>query len=362
MPYTQAELANIANSSLEYFFDRPNVSKQNIQDKPLLKALDGAAGDFTGGNGNISIRVKSGQGGGSLAGYTNDDQVSYYNPASQRRVNYVWREHHIGIGMTHSELKTDGVTVVESKGGMDTVEKDGAEETRLAGLLEEKLSDLNEDYAYSLNRLLMGDGTADPKALAGIQSILLASPAVGTSGGLSRVVYPWWRNRAATAAYASAGGTGAVTSSTSAGGALLQFLQKEYRQLRRFAQGGVKHLTIAGSDFIDAMEKEARANGNYTLTGFRDKASVDGGMNTDDGVPFKNWNVQYDPTLDDLGLSKRLYVLDLRRIRLLYMKGEKMKKTAPARPFDRYTIYMGLTTTGAMVAQQLNTSGVYDIA
>ena len=38
-----------------------------------------------------------------------------------------------------------------------------------------------------------------------------------------------------------------------------------------------------------------------------------------------------------------------------------MKKTQPARPYDRYVMYKGLTSTGVMVAQQLNTSGVYEI-
>ena len=362
MPFTVQELANITNSALEVFYDRPKVHKQNVQKKPLVAAMDGAAQEFSGGNGTISIKIKSGQGGGSLGGYTHDDQVPYYNPASVRRASYVWREHHIGIGMTHTELKNDGITVVENGGNMRTVEKDGAEEQRLAGLLEEKLDDLDEDYDVSWNRFLWGDGSSDPKALAGLQSILLANPTAGSTGGFSRVYNTWWRNRAATAAFAAAGGQGAITSTPANGGALLQFLQKEQRQIVRYAQGGVQHRCFAGSDFINAMETELRANGYYSMSGFRGGGSVDGAMDTLDGVPFGKWRIEYDPTLDDLGLSKRLYVVDLRRIKLLYMKGEKRKKTAPARPYDRYTIYMGLTTTAGMVATQLNTSAVYDIA
>ncbi len=71
--------------------------------------------------------------------------------------------------------------------------------------------------------------------------------------------------------------------------------------------------------------------------------------------------IEYDPTLDDLGLEKRMYDIDMRRLRLHYMAGEKMKKANPARPYDRYVMYRGVTTTAVMVAQQLNTSGVYDI-
>ena len=48
-------------------------------------------------------------------------------------------------------------------------------------------------------------------------------------------------------------------------------------------------------------------------------------------------------------------------LRLLYMDGQRMKKHAPARPYDRLVMYNGITMTGVMVARQLNTSGVYDI-
>jgi hypothetical protein len=48
--------------------------------------------------------------------------------------------------------------------------------------------------------------------------------------------------------------------------------------------------------------------------------------------------------------------------RLLYMDGQRMKKHNPARPYDRYVMYNGITMTGVMIAKQLNTSGVYDIA
>jgi hypothetical protein len=44
------------------------------------------------------------------------------------------------------------------------------------------------------------------------------------------------------------------------------------------------------------------------------------------------------------------------------MDGQRMQKHNPARPYDRYVMYNGITTTAVMVAKQLNTSAVYDIA
>jgi hypothetical protein len=358
MPFTANELANIANSALDYYLNKGKTEKQNIQDKPMSQAFEAAAGEFPGGKGLVSIGVKGGQGGGQFQGYTHDDQVTYYNPAANLRVGYPWKEHHIGLGITHTELKIDGITVREDGADQDTSEKDGREQFALANLLEGKLEDFDEDKKKSWDALIHGDGTGDAKALAGIRSLILDNPAVGSTGGLSRVTYAWWRNRAATAAAAAAGGMDAITSSAAGGGALLTFLQKEDRQLKRFSQGGVRLRRFAGSDFLAALESEIRANGNYSLNGFRAAGTVDGKM------ADPTWDGQqiiYDPTLDDMGLSKRMYTIDMRRVRLMYMIGEKNKKASPPRPYDRYVMYRGLTSTAVMVASQLNTSAVYDI-
>lgn len=361
MPFTAVELANIANAALDNYMGKGEVYVQAIQNKPLLQAFDQNSGTFSGGKGQVSLAVKAGQGGLTLAGYTHDDVVGYGNPATIKRINFTWREHHIGMGLTHTELKHDGITVIENAASQRTSDKDGREEHALANLLEEKVAEMNEDYAVSWNGLLYGDGTSDAKALAGIRAFILDNPALGSTGGLNRTTNTWWRNRAATTA-ANAAGTGfaPISSAATNGGVLLQFLQREERQLDRFARGSRKSKMFAGSDFINAVETELRANGQYAQSGWK------GGNGATDGyMPAVSWNgieIMYDPTLDSLGLSKRMYNIDFRRVKLLYMAGEKMKQANPARPYDRYVMYRGVTTTAVMVAQQLNTSGVYDIA
>lgn len=353
MPFTAAEIANITNSALDHYLDRGTVHKQNIQNKPMLKAFDEAAGTFPGGKEFVSLAVKAGQGGLSLAGYTHDDVLTYGNPATTKRINFPWREHFIGMGLTHTELKHDGITVTESGANQRTSEKDGREEQALANILEEKLNEMSEDYSVSLDSLIHGDGSADAKALAGIQSFILADPDVGSTGGLSRVTNTWWQNRQRTAA-----GSTVITSSAANGGALLQVLQAEQRQLDRYASNR-KSRKFAGSDFIGALELELRANGNYTLSGWRGGAVADGAMPT---VSFAGITIEYDPTLDNLGFAKRMYDIDMNSIKLLYMSGEKMKKANPARPHDRFVMFQGMSTTAVMVAKRLNSSGVYDIA
>ena len=113
MPFTSDEIANINNAVLETFIDRGTVFKQNVANKPMLEAFNAAAGKFTGGKDNVSFAVKAGQGGGSLQGYSGDDQVSYYNPTGIKRARFPWKEHHIGMVVTMTELKIDGINVTE---------------------------------------------------------------------------------------------------------------------------------------------------------------------------------------------------------------------------------------------------------
>jgi hypothetical protein len=364
MPYTAAELANINNSALDFYLEKGKLTAQNVQEKPMAAAFDSAAGTFSGGKGEVSVGVKTGQGGGTIAGYQGDDQVTYYNPTPAKRAAYPWKEHFIGIGFTHSELKVDGITVTENDASQSTSPKEGREQHVLAEILEEKYEAFDEDYKVSWDGLIHGDGTTDTKSLAGVQAFILADPSLGSTGGISRTANTWWRNRAATAAANSAGsGFNAISSASTGGGVLLTFLQKERRQLKRYAAGSpLRHKCFAGSDFIAAMEAEIRANGNYSMTGFRDKATNDGSQGTEEGVPFGSWNFVYDPTLDDLSLPKRAYIIDMASIKLMYMRGEKKKRSNPARPHDRFVMYQGVTTTAVMCAKRLRTSGVYDIA
>jgi len=361
MPISPDVLVEINNTTLENYIDKGKVFKQNVSNKPLLKDFNAKAGAFAGGKEFVSFAVKDGRGGGTLQGYSYDDQVNYYDPATIKRARFPWREHHLGVTLTHTELKIDGIDITEDGADQSTTEMSGREQFALANRLDEVMDTMGEDYAFSLNRLMYGDGTADVKAIAGIRSIILDNPNLGITGGINRATTPYWRNRAATAAFGTAGGQGAIISSPANGGSLIAFLEKEDRQLQRYRKGTTSRMLYAGSDFLGAYLNEMRSNGFYTQTGWGDGKKVDGAMG---GPAWRGTPIEYDPTLDDLGLSKRLYVIDMSPggIRMLYMNGNRMKKHNPARPYDRYVMYNGITMTGVMIAKQLNTSAVYDIA
>ena len=298
MAFTADDISNLNNSLLEIWLDKGKVWKQFVANKPMMKAFNDKAGSFPGGREYVSFGVKAGQGGGALAGYSGDDQLDFYTPSGVKRGRARWTEHHIGTVITHTELKQDGVDVIESGANARTSEMSGREEHVLANVFDEKNDAMGEDFAQSLDRLIHGDGTTDTKALAGIASIILANPFVGSTFGLSRVANTFWRNDACTAAAAAAGGLPAITSSAANGGALISALDKGFRRRSKYASGSTMTRYFCGSDFQDAYILELRANGTYFNNGVSD--GMDGSMRD---PKHGRLDLEWDPTLDDLGLS-----------------------------------------------------------
>lgn len=349
MPFTAEQLNNIANASLDFYM-KGDALAQSIQSRPLFDALRAKSKTFPGGKGSIRRNVK-GDYTSSFTGYTHDDTVTYSNPANIKQSEFEWKEMHAGISVTHTELKNDGISVVDTNGA-ETVMHSEREKTAITNLLADKLDDLSEGTARSFNEICWRDGSQDAKVFPGVQAIILptATVATGTTGGISRAANSWWRNRALT-------GASKITASA-ANQTLTKELRAEARQLRRY--GGKPSLLLAGSDFIEALELEVHEKGTYTQEGFVNKGKLDIGMA--DIAMRGLGNFQYDPTLDDLGYSKFCYILDPMHLYLMTMDGEDMKPHTPARPADKYVLYRGITYTGGMVADQLNCHGVYEVA
>lgn len=369
MPLSAAQLQFIVDSTLDYYINKDTAFAQTLQIRPLVAKMEGSAAEFPGGQGGLSIAVKGAFGAAGvndgLVGFEYDDTVNFYNPANLARLRFIWRELHLGLSMTLTELKRDGISVVDSMDSASTSNHAGREQTALIGILKDKLYDFGEQYGRSMNAILWGDGTADAKGLHGLRHFLVADPTIGTVGGMNRATAAnaYIRNRARTAAFQakvaitpalSVHGGNAVTSNVANGGALIEALQIEKRQLTRY--GGRPDCFMAGSDFIGAYEREIKSNGNYSLNGF--KGAQDGAIGN---VLFDGTTIVYDPTLDDLGLSKRAYWWDSRHIQLMKMSGEWRKTHTPARPPAQFLMYRSITSTGQLVCKQLNSGLVIDI-
>lgn len=353
MPLTQAVLDNIANAAMDFHMDKGKVHYQQIQQKPLLKTLQQYQKAFPGGKGDVTVApVFETQ--STLEGFQADDTLTFTNPTPIKQAAYPWKMTHTGINVTTQELLADGISVVDTN-GRTTVEHTQRELTVIANILETKLADMSEGYAAGTNKMLWQDGTQDAKHVAGIQYLIAASPSTGVIGGIDRATQPLWRNIAMTAANGLAGGEGAVTSDT-ATSALINALRKKKRQLMRY--GMPRHTILAGSDFLDALDSEVDAKGYYTQSGFSKNVDIGIGDISMRGLG----TFEYDPTLDDLGQSKFCYFIDSKGIQLRPIAGEDMKRHFPARPHDKMVIYRSVTWAGALVAKQLNTSMVVEIA
>ena len=370
--YTAPLLNHITTAALDWWLNKGTAFQEAIQEKPLLASMESKKKTFPGGKGNIILSVKGDFGNTAapgtsdqVVGYQLDDVVTYYTPANLTQAVFPWKEHHLGLMLTHSELKSDGITVVDS--GADdsrTTEHSGRDDTVLVGLLDDALQDMSEQYARGMNNLMWGNGTADPKALAGMAALITDAPATGTVAGIDRSVKTWWRNRAYTAAMGSAvtgtpalgaWGGGPIASSPTGGGALISMLQGEYRQLTRY--GGKPNTAFCGSSWLGALETELRANGNYSMQGFSGGKDISVGQ-----ISYMGTDFEYDPTLDQLGHPKRCYWYDSRDIYLVAMQDEWRHQHSPDRTPDKYVLYRSLTSTGQLCARRLNSAVVIDIA
>lgn len=346
MAFTAQELQNIANAMLDFHMDRGKVYSQTIQNKPLLSAMRGKQKTFPGGKDNITVRAK-GTYTTDIMGYTHDDTVTYANPANIKEATYPWKEIHAGISCTLTELKKDGISVVDSANSKSTSNHSDREMTALANIFEDKIEDMKEGWERGMNNMFWQDGSQDAKQAPGLQSFILTDPTTAVVvGGIDQSANTWWRNRA----------TLSLSTTTPSDMAIIKELKSEQRQLTRY--GSPKHIRLCGSDFLDALEAEIYAKGSFTQIGWTSTGQLDIGQAD---AALKGTTFMYDPTLDDLGYAKYCYVIDTNAIYPMVMEGEDMKKHSPARPEDKYVLYRAMTWTGGVVCKQRNTSGVYSI-
>lgn len=346
MAFTVQEIENLASATLDHHLDRGKIYSQTIQDKPLLKTFDQKAKTFPAGKEFLTVRVK-GEYTTTIQGFSHDDTVSYANPANIKTATYPYKRIHAGIEVTFDELQRNGISVTETTTGRNVSRHSEREITALADLFDDKIEDMMEGRARDKNAMFWRSGAQDSELVPGVKSFILTDPTSATIvGGIDQSSNTWWRNRAQLNI-----STASPSSST-----IAQVLQNEFRQLKRY--GNPKHMLFAGSDFLDALEKELRANGTYTDNGWASQGAID--LSVAD-TQFKGNMVYYDPTLDDEGEAKYLYALDMNAIYPMYMEAERNKRHSPARPHDKYVMYRAVTDVLGLVCRQRNTSGVYTI-
>jgi len=350
-----AKLQNIINTTLKHHI-RGDAIESSIQDRPLLKRMRARQRTFAAGRDVITVQVKGGDFQIGFTSFTNDDVVTYGDTNRIQQAEYTWREYHAGIQLTRTELHQAGFIVTDADMGINASKASDSDKQRLTDLLDDKMDDMTEGMIESLNLQYWENGTASPTDILGITGLITDVPSVGTVAGIDRSVAgnAFWRNLAFTTANGNV-----LTSNTANGGELITNIQIIMRQLMRFR--GKPSVAYCGSDFLQAMEAEFRANGNYSLDGFSGGGDVSVG-----GLRWKGVDFIYDPTLDDTiggtDRTKFCYIMDERHFQLRPLEGDDFATHAPARPEDQYVMNKAVTWSGAIVFNRFNVHAVLEIA
>ena len=342
-------VANDIASAALIWYVRGKTLSQTTQDKPLMHWMRSGQKSFASGNLQVSEPIQGAYMSdtpGFLQGYSEDDAINFAQASNILRAVYNWKEVVASLIITWTELKKDGITIVDDTKGGKTREHSDVAMTRITGILENRMDDYGESWSRTFNNMLWMDGSQDAKQIPGVFSLLPDVNNTGVTGGLSRVTYPYWQHRVNLALTPSA-----------ANSTIIQFFNSELLQLKRY--GGKPNKALAGSAFLDGLRLELIAKGYFTQTGFTNEKATDLGMG---GIHITGMGkFEYDPTLDTLGKSKRCYIMDGRRLKLRPMEEEDNKILTPERPYQYMVFLKSMTWTGAMVITQLNSCGVYSL-
>lgn len=332
-------------AGLLYHYVREGSLAQTEQDRPLLRFLRAGQKSFPGGNYYISRAVR----GASLAdtagffsGYQEDDELLFKQSANVQRVETRWYEVHAGLIITWTELKKDGISIGKNNARNEHA---GIEIDRLTSLLAERLEDYGDAWSRSLNKMFWQDGVQDSKQIPGLRYWFTDGNTTGTKGGISRATYSWWRHHSFL--------NQAVSEENQT---LTKALRSKQRIIRK--RGGKPNKFFCGSVWMDSLEEELQKKGEYTNTGFTGKNDIGMGEIALRGVG----NFEYDPELDDQGMSNYCFELDSRRLKLEPMEGEDNKIIDPERPYNYAVFLQSMTFTGALTCNQLNANAVWSVA
>jgi hypothetical protein len=355
MSFTVAVAGDVVASTLEKFFNPKDPKKilQHIANKPTLrklletKAEFDAAGPASGTTSPANFREPV-QGAlmrdqaGFYAGISAADVLTFKGSDGAIQTTCPVRWMHAGWQITHEELMYQGVIITNNNRDVSAPTDD--DQVKLYDALQLKKADYQESIQYARNNTLWQDGTQDAKAIPGLKSILTDDPTAGTTLGISRANV-WWRHVADT----GVGGAGAKLAYSKADQTLTERLNKVINVTLPL-YGGNPDTAVAGSDMIDALIREMRAKGMNTVTGWEDKytnLSVT-------GVRFGRLNIEFDPTLDLIGESKRIYIWDSNHLKLRTQKGQWGKVTPQNQPADQFVMLTSTTDRGVLTCNQMD--------
>lgn len=340
--FTAEQFDQILQTTLPFYL-RDKMFSQADQATPALTKFKSAKKTYPGGQ-EIILNPRFGRENSMELVTSSDQQLTFNTVNPLKQAKYTWDMSHYGLTFTWQEMLTAGFSLKNGDAG-DFPAVSGQDKIRIQNLLTSKFEQMDFDmrHGWSQDRV-WSDGS---NGFPGVRALVTKTPTTGTTGTLSRVSLPLWRNRALVSADAIAW---SVANST-----LIHTMNSEMVQLRRY--GTPNHMAYCGSLFLEALRLEAFAKGQLTQTGFS-KGDTDVNIT---GIKLGNIMFQYEPALDDVGEEEYCYIIDHNAINLYMHAGNDMTVHEPKRPHDVLAYYKSILWSGAMVANQLNTCGVYQV-
>ena len=357
MPFTSEEIQTAGKTALDYYLKNKPIDQVGTE-RPLLKKLTTVKKAFPGAKQYIVEQLRKSYG-SNFQWFNGSEVVTYNKRKNIEQASFAWHSAHDGFALDEDRLIQNGITLIEGKGGKAT----GAEVMQLTNLLEEETEALRMGFEEKFDQALHLDGTQDDDAIAGLDSLISLTPAVGTVGGIDASVAAnaYWRNHAATGL--------TVTTTT---GDILDKMEIAWRACIR--NGGRPDFILVGSDFIDGLRNfMLKTYGQVNYQAMSQKA-VEAGGGHDSGVGtglyFHGVELTWDPVFADLDAAyapgtaweKRCYFLNTRHMRLRPVEGQDMITRKPPRAYDKYEYYWGMTWRGAPTTNRRNAHAVLAIA
>lgn len=349
MPVNNVQLAAGANTQLDSYASGDPVDQINTEHKTLSWLIANKA-PVVFGNGiyNEKVRISNDS---NYQRYTGDDQVTYNRKDTVRKAPFQHYEAHDGFTLNETELANNGIIMTDDSEAQPTE----AEKIQLVSLIKEGWTTLKEGLQENLALDVLRDGSQSGLAVPGLDLIVSTTPAVGVIGGIDASTATYWRNNVS------------LSINTGTAGLLVSEMEKMWRACTRY--GGMQpDFIVCGSKFYDAYRDASNQQTNRQII-----TNGKGGVNTDagtDNVYFKGKLVVWDPdfdALDDLlgaityPWAKRCYFLNSKVVKLRPYKGRWMIVRKPARMYDRYSHFFGMTTDFAITTKKRNANAVLSI-
>lgn len=350
MPVNAAQLAAGANYQMQSYAANDPIDQVNT-DKPFMKWLLANKQEVVFGNGvfNEKVRISNDS---NYQNYSGDDQVTYNRKDVVRLAPFQHYEAHDGFGLNETELANNGIILTDDREAVPT----DAEKIQIVNLIKTNRQALKDGFQENWDLEVHRDGSQSAKAVPGLDLLVSTTPAVGTIGGIDASTSLYWRNNAD------------LNISTSTEGNLTAEMEKMWRACTTYG-GMIPDFIVCGAAFYDAYRKDAnqQTNRQIVVTG---RSGVDADASTDN-VYFKGRLVVWDPTFEKLDAilgaitypwTKRCYFLNSKTLKLRPFKGRWMIDRTPARMYDRYTHYFGVTADYGLTINKRNANAVLSIA